>query len=604
MSCVVVGLALVAFGNVIPGTNEIHHSWPYFILPGLFWAALRFTQPGAVSAIFMLAVVSIACTALGSGPFVRSTLSESLILVQVFMAATAIAALTLASAISERDRDIAQRKRAEFRLKTSERKFAAMFESAPFAICLVRMPSTLIADVNPAFVELFGFSREEVIGKTSVELGMHSATEDRNRIVQALQQTGSVRNMESRVLSKSGETLIISNNLDVIELEGQPYALVTLQDTTEQRKAEEAVRLSERRFRFLADNLPQIVWTANPDGYTDYYNERWYNFSGLERGRGGDESFTPILHPDDVQRCLDTWYRSVRTGEPYEIEYRFRDRKTGLYRWFLGRALPLRDAGHILKWFGSSTDIQDQKEHGEKLTEALRVREDFLAIAGHELKTPLAVLLMHIQSLQRAEASGAGIAKIRERLEKAAASAQRLDSLISQMLDVSRITAGRLRLEAEPMGLDELLQEVVERFREQAQRVGSNITLQSHAHPLGTWDRLRIDQILSNLLANAIKYGQGQPIDVEMREEHGEAVVQIIDRGIGIELSQQQKIFERFERAVGTREFGGFGLGLWISRQIAEASGGSIDVTSTLGSGSTFTLRLPLHPRGEQHALH
>jgi signal transduction histidine kinase len=238
----------------------------------------------------------------------------------------------------------------------------------------------------------------------------------------------------------------------------------------------------------------------------------------------------------------------------------------------------------------------------EVLAEALHVREDFLAIASHELNTPLAALLMHIQSLQRATRADTAPPKLVERLEKAANAGLRLESLIKQLLDVSQITAGRLRLDPESFELGGLVREVIERFSEPAARTGCAISVHMQSQPRGTWDRLRIDQVLNNLIANAVKYGKGKPIDVYLSTEAGEVLIRVADRGIGIPPTEQKRIFERFERAVGTREFGGFGLGLWISRQIVEASGGRIEVDSKPGQGSTFTVRLPLSPGKDAHA--
>jgi PAS domain S-box-containing protein len=139
-------------------------------------------------------------------------------------------------------------------------------------------------------------------------------------------------------------------------------------NSREARAAEAASRHSEERFRRLADALPQIVWMARPDGTFDYFNERWYEFTGFPRGQTGDDSWKPILHPDDVRPCVERWYRSVRSGEDYQIQYRFKDRRAGGYRWFLGRAVPVRDErGRIVRWFGTCTDIDDQKRGEEKL---------------------------------------------------------------------------------------------------------------------------------------------------------------------------------------------------------------------------------------------
>jgi len=383
----------------------------------------------------------------------------------------------------------------------------------------------------------------------------------------------------------------------------QSLALVITRDITSRKLAEDALRESERRFRFLADNVPQIVWTANREGVVDYCNERWYDFTGQKRANDAEESWVPLLHPDDLQQSVETWERSVRTGEPYQIEHRLLDRRTGEQRWFLARALPLRDQNHqIQKWFGTLTDIQDQKEVEGELAQALHTREDFLAIAGHELKTPLTALLMHVQGLQAGRRAKISAAKLDERLEKASRAGDRLASLIDQMLDVSRISAGRLQLEREDVALDTLIREVCDRFSEQAARAGSAIVLEIQPRVQGSWDRLRLEQVVTNLVSNAVKYGKGNPIAVSLEVAAGRAVIQVRDHGIGILPGQQQKIFERFERAVGPREFGGFGLGLWITRQIVEASGGEVTVESEPGVGSLFTVRLPLEPVENRHA--
>jgi signal transduction histidine kinase len=269
------------------------------------------------------------------------------------------------------------------------------------------------------------------------------------------------------------------------------------------------------------------------------------------------------------------------------------DRHSGSYRWFLARAAALRDdEGRVTRWFGTLTDIQAQREAAEKLGEALKLREDFLAIAGHELKTPLAALLMHVQSLQRAAEKGDGAVQVKERLAKASRASWRLDKLINELLDVSRITAGHLHLEVEPLDLVTLVRDVVATFKERAS--SPVIVRSSEAEISGAYDRVRVEQVVGNLLENALKYGEGRPVEVEVARDGAEAVVRVIDHGIGIDGEQQKRIFQRFERAVSTRDYGGLGLGLWISRQIVEASGGRVDVDSEPGEGSTFTVRLPL----------
>lgn len=158
------------------------------------------------------------------------------------------------------------------------------------------------------------------------------------------------------------------------------------QRTEELARVSEQLRRGGRELRGLADAMPQIVWAARHDGHVDYFNSRWYEFTGFERSKSGDASWTPILHPDDLQRCLDVWYRSVSTGQPYEIQYRFLDRKEGRYRWHLGRALPLRDeSGRIFRWFGTSTDIDDLRSvEEERAYLATMVQSTRDAIVGHD----------------------------------------------------------------------------------------------------------------------------------------------------------------------------------------------------------------------------
>jgi signal transduction histidine kinase len=226
------------------------------------------------------------------------------------------------------------------------------------------------------------------------------------------------------------------------------------------------------------------------------------------------------------------------------------------------------------------------------LQASVQMRDDFLAIAGHELKTPLASLLIHLESLERASLKSGEVGTA-ARLQPVLRSTWRLEHLINELLDVSRITAGRVQLQPEPFDLAQLVREVVQRLEQASARAHSAISLD--AQPLrGTWDKLRVEQVITNLLSNALKYGAGKPVDVKVCSEGGAAMVTVADRGMGIEVEDQKRIFERFERAVSDRHFGGLGLGLWISRQVVEASGGSISVSSTVGKGATFVVRLPL----------
>jgi signal transduction histidine kinase len=217
------------------------------------------------------------------------------------------------------------------------------------------------------------------------------------------------------------------------------------------------------------------------------------------------------------------------------------------------------------------------------------------------LKTPLTAVQLQLQGLRevlRKEAPEfrAASSTVEMRVGRAVRSTARLGQLIENLLDVSRITTGRMKLNLEEFDLGEAVCEVVERIREEVRRTGSAVTLSSVEAITGRWDRIRIEQVVTNLLSNAIKYGSGKPIEVELGGNHGSAIVRIIDHGIGISEEDRERIFGRFERAVPSRNYGGLGLGLYIARQIIGAHGGTVKAESTPGGGATFVVELPLVP--------
>jgi PAS domain S-box-containing protein len=229
---------------------------------------------------------------------------------------------------------------------------------------------------------------------------------------------------------------------------------------------------------------------------------------------------------------------------------------------------------------------------------AVRARDEFLAIAAHELKTPLAALLLRLETLKAAaEKSTDGGGPMADRAGKALSYGQRLNRLVDELLDVARITSEPLVLHLEAVDFRALAQDVAERFEQESLRVGSPINVHGESGVSCAADRPRMERLLTNLLANALKYGPGKPVGIDVSSDNGSVRIAVQDQGMGIAKADQVRIFQRFERAVPTRNFGGLGLGLWIARQIAEAHGGRILVESAPGQGSTFTVELPCDPR-------
>jgi two-component system, LuxR family, sensor kinase FixL len=239
--------------------------------------------------------------------------------------------------------------------------------------------------------------------------------------------------------------------------------------------------------------------------------------------------------------------------------------------------------------------IEGRAQLYRKAQAEVRERDEFLSIASHELRTPVTALQLQLQMLQRAAERGrmefpVAMAGKMDALER---QTRRIAVLVNELLDVSRMRLGRLELKLEELDLAEVTRETVSQLEQEGARSGSTIVLQSKGPAPGKWDRMRLEQVITNLLTNAIKFGQGNVITVEVDGDADRARLAVRDRGIGIARDDQQRVFQRFERAVPAQHFGGLGLGLYIARQIVEAHGGTIQLESAPGSGTTFLVELP-----------
>ncbi|EPX57205.1 GAF sensor signal transduction histidine kinase [Cystobacter fuscus DSM 2262] len=283
---------------------------------------------------------------------------------------------------------------------------------------------------------------------------------------------------------------------------------------------------------------------------------------------------------------------SARAGEEASVEGLEAGADDYLVKPFSARELLARVQSHLeLARMRRKAAAHEAREVG--LREAVHARDDFLSVASHELKTPLAALRLQLESLERT-LPGEVRALVSERLFAVRRQIQRLAGLVETMLDVSLVAAGRLKLKLEPVNLAVLVADGVAQMREELARQECPLSLESEASLPGRLDVTRLGQLLRNLLSNAARYGAGKPVQVRLRREGRHARLDVVDHGMGVKPEHQERIFNRFERAVSARHFGGLGLGLWVSRQVVEAHGGSISVTDTPGGGATFTVELPL----------
>ena len=298
------------------------------------------------------------------------------------------------------------------------------------------------------------------------------------------------------------------------------------------------------------------------------------------------------------------------TGEPYSAnEFPFWVNRSGSgfdeQRWFNFLCQPMREGDQVVGVMTLAVDVTDQVRARKQLEgvaaelrQAARLRDDFLSIASHELKTPLTPVVLQLQmlrrELERSPDASMNAAQLLPRLALVQRNVDRTVHLLESLLDVSRLAGARLDLHLVEVDLVQLTREVAERMREPLDASRSTLTIDAPPLLTGVWDRLRVEQIATNLLSNAIKYGLGNPIELRLRRVGSEAELRVADRGLGIAPEDQARIFERFERAVSSRQYAGFGLGLWIVQQLVDALGGKITVESGAGAGSAFVVRLPL----------
>ncbi len=590
----------------------------------------------------------------------------------------------------------------------AEQMYRDLLESFADGVTILT-PDGLILDINQRPLLDAHLRREEVVGTPYTDLPAWSSDSDvqehlRSAIVRA--STGETVRFEAHIHPRADLDLDLLMTITSHRDANQQveYLICAGRDITERKQAED-----ERRT--LVDAIPQFVWIAEPDGSLTYNNRRLIDYLAITHEQAEGSGWLAGVHPDDRSCVWKMWQTSIRTGEPYEVEHRMQDGTSGVYRWFLVRGVPQRNAqGTILRWVGTCTDIEDQKRVEEALRQsqeranalmnstiigifvtdddqvveanetylrmtgytrddlrqgrinwvhmtppeyaiqtqqarqelsvtyhvtryekeyickdgsrlpvvvggvALRLnplqvmgfvldnsahkeleqrKDAFISMASHELKTPLTALKLQTTLLQR-QLARQGIPASAPALSSMESQINKVTRLVGELLDVSKIQAGRLEYIREPVDLDALLQEVIDTL----QQTNPSHTLVVHgavqASLIGDPDRL--GQVFINLISNAIKYSpDADTVKIDLSSSKDVLTVSICDHGLGIPREQHDKIFERFYRVSGSRQkaFPGLGMGLYIVSEIVKGHGGTITVDSTIGQGSTFTVTLP-----------
>jgi PAS domain S-box-containing protein len=507
-------------------------------------------------------------------------------------------------------REIGERRRSE----EAQRRLASIVENSEDAI-IGKSLDGVITSWNAGAERLYGYRAAEVIGKPSAFLTPDDRIGERSAILVKLKEQGVAESLETVRRAKDGRLIDVSMSMAPIrDARGKIIGSSTIaRDITPRkraaeriRKAEEARQESQHIYRAIGESIDYGVWVCAPDGRNVYASDSFLNLVGLTQEECSAFGWEKVLHPDDARRTMEAWKECVRTEGRWDVEHRFKGRD-GNWHPILARGGPVRnERGEIVAWAGINLDISSLKRAEERLREADRNKNDFLAVLAHELRNPLAPLLNALVILKRPDADAAVLTEARDMAER---QVHHLARLVDDLLDVSRITHGKIELRKERMELSTAVARAVETALPAIEGQGHELTVTLPPKPV--WlkgDTVRIAQVLANLLNNSAKYTAPRgSISLEVEETGGEAVVRVRDTGMGIPEAALPRVFEMFAQAApaDSRSPMSLGVGLRLVKSLVELHGGSVEARSAgLGKGSEFVVRLPTAAPAEPPAAH
>ncbi len=466
---------------------------------------------------------------------------------------------------------------------------------------------------------LFGYPRKSITPVIDWWYD-HIHPEDRKRVLNSIHAAidGSgetIWSSDYRFLKKDGSHAFVNDKGYVMrDADGVGYRMLgAMVDTTAEAESRRKLQESEERLRFMAESMPQKIFTARADGSIDYFNPQWMEFTGLTFEQIRDWGWTQFIHPDDVDENVRRWKHSIKTGEPFEMEHRFRQ-ADGQYCWHLSRAHALKNKhGATIMWIGSNTDIDDfrrttqRKLELEDITAVLRqqqaqlvalndAKDEFIALASHQLRTPATGVKQYAGMLLEGYA-GEITAPQRDMLERVYDSNERQLTIVNDLLQVARVDAGKVKLARTTFDvasvIADVLQEQTERFSQRHQNL---VFIQPKKALIVNADKGLLRMVLENLIDNAGKYSPvGKAITVRLKQTTKKTEIDIVDQGVGICKKDQARLFQKFARIDNplSAEVGGSGPGLYWAKQIIDLHDGKLEVASESKAGSTFSIVLP-----------
>jgi PAS domain S-box-containing protein len=486
--------------------------------------------------------------------------------------------------------DITDRKRTD----SASLLLSAIVDSSDDAIISKNL-NGVITSWNKSAEHLFGYTAAEAVGQHVATLLIPADRQNEEPDILARLRRGErVHHFQTKRRRKDGALLDISLTISPVkDAEGRIVGASKIaRDIGESKRLENVLLASEARFRQLADAMPQIVWTARADGHIDYFNSRWYEFTGFDRDRPGNAAWESLMHPDDLEHWREAWNASLSSRQPYDVEYRLFDRHESRWRWFVCRAVSARDGeGGAVKWFGSCTDIDEQKRVQDDLRRANYDLEQFAFSASHDLQEPLRSIKIYSELLSRRHADLIN-EEAKTFLTFVQQGATRMEMLVRDLLTYTQASA--VEHTDAMVDANDAFETALANLAGAISETGANITADSL--PTVAVHKLHLQQLFQNIISNAIKYRSPDrlaAVRIVAKRQYGFWAFAISDNGIGIDPQYKENIFGLFKRLHTTDQYSGTGIGLALCRRIVDRYGGRIWVDSEPGQGSTFRFTLP-----------
>ncbi|WP_378186343.1 chemotaxis protein CheB [Aquimarina sp. W85] len=494
--------------------------------------------------------------------------------------------------------DITERNLAENQSIESIYQYNEFIESSPWLIAILKGENLQLELANPAMLEVLGKGKN-IIGTPYAEAVPELVTQGFIAILEKVYKTGEPYEAFKvpATLKKNGKDEL--NYYDFIyqpqhNIKGDIVGVSIIATiVTDQVELYNKLEESEKKFNQLSDQLPDLINLSDHEGKVFYYNQSWLNFTGLTLDELKNRNWELTIHPDDLEEVKEKFDHSLRHNTDFNMELRILNRH-GEYCWFLSRALPITNADGEVIWIGSNVLIQNLKEDEKR-------KENFLKLVSHELKTPVTSIKGYVQLLlsmiETTNSRNIDAFPLVPSLKRIDTQISRLTVLIAEMLDLSRMEDSKLVLQKKEFDLNELVIRTVEDIEHSTGFSNIKLTLPS-TETIVHADADRIGQVLINFITNALKYTTtNKKVDIKLMQSDTHTIaVSVRDYGIGIAKGDQEKIFNKFYRVSSKNEatYAGFGIGLFIAKQIMERHGGSVEVKSELGEGATFTFLLPI----------